>query len=142
MQRQRSERSFLGLTASAVISRRVKCFNTGRGQSKSKVRPNYRGECVAGPILAVRECLPKRARIIGQDWARRFFASSMILFAIACLTWSSQSPVRRAMQTCANATPMNFKPKCSLAACGRRLSGKSFSHGAVAAIPLKFAEQR
>src|SRR5262245_16861962 len=33
------------------------------------------------------------------------FASSMILFAIAWPTLSSQSPVRSAMQTCSNATP-------------------------------------
>src|SRR5262249_1197019 len=33
------------------------------------------------------------------------FERSMILSAIACLTSSSQSPVRRPMQTCSNATP-------------------------------------
>src|SRR5262249_41821925 len=33
------------------------------------------------------------------------FASAMILFAIACLTSSAQSPIRRPMQTCSNATP-------------------------------------
>ena len=33
------------------------------------------------------------------------FASSMILFAIACLMSSSQSPIRKATLTCVNATP-------------------------------------
>ena len=36
------------------------------------IRLDYEGKRVAGPILAVREYRPKRARIIAQDSARRF----------------------------------------------------------------------
>src|SRR5215472_9797496 len=50
--------------------------------------------------------MPFKARSHNRSGLRSpVFASSMILFAIACLTSSSQSPVRRAMQTCSSATP-------------------------------------